>query len=74
MGKVNDRRGQEPEAAAETPEGPVAQAAPMYLIEAGGEGVKGVTNDYLDERANGGPQEFQIIQMQAGDKVIQPRP
>ena len=59
MGQVNDRRGEErpPQAA----EGPVAAATPMNLIEAP---ERTVTPDYLDDRANGGPQEFQLLQME----------
>jgi hypothetical protein len=58
------------EAEPETPEGPVAQATPVYMIEAGAEGVRGVTPDYLDERANGGPEQFQVLTFEAGGKVI----
>jgi hypothetical protein len=41
------------------------------MIEAGPEGVRGVTKDYLDEHANGGPEQFQILQVRSGDQVIQ---
>jgi hypothetical protein len=66
MAKVTDMRGRErPEE--ETPEGPVA-ASVVYMIDT----LKKVTPNFLDEAANGGPEQFQVIQMQLpGGGVMQ---
>lgn len=44
------------------PPAPPPQAKTMYLIAKGHEGPE-TTEDYLDERANGGPEDFQLIQL-----------
>ncbi len=56
------------------PPSPPPQAKTMYLIAKGKEGPE-TTDDYLDERADGGPEAFQLIQMmgpggQVGTKFV----
>ena len=56
------------------PPSPPPQAKTMYLIAKGYEGPE-TTEDYLDERANGGPEQFQLIQLmgpggQIGTKYV----
>lgn len=52
-------RGDPPGGAPGAPGGPPPQAKTMYLIALANE----TTEDYLDERRNGGPEQFQIIQL-----------